>query len=360
MAELNPLPVFWAEIEVRNDVDVSLVGHIAETTAKELAFPRRRQAEARIVATELAQNLVDHKTLDGRIRITGTSLLGVPYLITASLDKGSGFTDICLAMQDGATARNSFGIGLGTVSRLADQMVYCSRLNGTSPCPDLGSEIIYKAVIAVELWPDRACPPVPDTRGLDVSALIRPFPGETLCGDAVHIKYDEDFTRIVLMDGTGHGCEAAESVEEAVRALENTDARYGLEMVFENVACAVSHTSGLGLTVMKLGHCEGTVEAAAVGNVESVLYIDGTRYAVSCQAGLLGRSTVKKLRTNSYKCNFHSLVFMYTDGQAPVYRFLPDKIEYSFPSLLWNQILFSPEKNISDDVSLMVWQWKKR
>ncbi|WP_236517281.1 phosphoserine phosphatase [Sandaracinus amylolyticus] len=100
-------------------------------------------------------------------------------------------------------------------------------------------------------------------RGL--AQLVRPFPGETACGDDVVVVRSESAILIAVIDALGHGERAAE-VARALRAsLEGADLSLGLRALFDRAHTALRGTRGAAMTAVLLRASE--LEACGVGNV---------------------------------------------------------------------------------------------
>ncbi|AKF02874.1 hypothetical protein [Sandaracinus amylolyticus] len=100
-------------------------------------------------------------------------------------------------------------------------------------------------------------------RGL--AHLVRPFPGETACGDDVVVVRHETAILIAAIDALGHG-EKAEEVARALRAsLESADVSLGLRALFDRAHTALRGSRGAAMTAVLVRASE--VDACGVGNV---------------------------------------------------------------------------------------------
>jgi len=103
----------FRELPVSQPADVSVIRHVAGQMAAEQHFPAQRLAEIRLMASELAQNHLDHKTKDGRIRVSSLRIQGVPCLTLASIDQGPGITDVAGLLARETGCRSTTGLGVG-------------------------------------------------------------------------------------------------------------------------------------------------------------------------------------------------------------------------------------------------------
>jgi serine/threonine protein phosphatase PrpC len=104
----------------------------------------------------------------------------------------------------------------------------------------------------------------------DHGVAIAPRPGEVECGDRHLVQPHEHGVLIAVMDGLGHGAEAAETAAAAAEALS----RHADESVVTMVrACheALRGSRGVALAVAAYDRRDGTVTWLGVGNVDAVL-----------------------------------------------------------------------------------------
>ncbi len=98
----------------------------------------------------------------------------------------------------------------------------------------------------------------------------RAFPGEEVCGDLALIKLVAGGVLLAVVDGLGHGREAAAVARTAVTILENhaTDA---LSVLVRRSHEGLARTRGAVMTLAYLDGGYGRLVWVGVGNVEAVL-----------------------------------------------------------------------------------------
>ncbi len=96
-----------------------------------------------------------------------------------------------------------------------------------------------------------------------VGARVRACPGETVSGDHAVIRVLDDRVLIAVIDGLGHGPEAAHAANEAAAILQNEEPV--LVSLFASAHAALAGTRGAAMTVAIAG--PGSVDVAGVGNV---------------------------------------------------------------------------------------------
>jgi len=189
--------------------------------ADKTATMSRLHSAARLARTALAARLLAHGFYAGQDQIM------------LALDRGSGMVDPGRCMQDGYSTAGSPGNGLGAVARLADITRIYSR-------PGQGSAILARFVNA------------PGTASQTLlGATLAPYPGERVCGDNWSWSSTARGRTLMLVDGSGHGAEAARAAEIAVRSF-NEHADAACEDIVERLHRALAATRGAALAVARI------------------------------------------------------------------------------------------------------------
>ncbi len=359
MAKLNRQPV-WRQFPVSSPADVLLVRYAVDQLANSLDFSPQRRAEAVLVASELAQNHVNCRTSDGNITMGGVHCGQSALLTLFSVDNGPGIEDVKKALMDGVTTGNSFGNGLGTVRRLADDFAICSDRDGNAPCSftDLhyATRIPGTMIGASFWWPMEPCIPPDNIR---LSAIVSPMPGERFCGDGVHVIANDHITRIVLMDALGHGSAAAESIIAAQQVLDLCPADEALDMVVPQLDRALTHHRGMAALFIKLHEKTGRVETCGIGNIYGC-FNDGHReFPVTSLSGVIGQNfNCRRLMVQEFCFSKEVSCVMLSDGldESALMTGCPNDI----PPLFSSYLTFVNALSGQDDAAIIVWKWQKK
>ena len=118
----------------------------------------------------------------------------------------------------------------------------------------------------------------------------RPKPGEAACGDASVVEVVPGGACLAVIDGLGHGPQAAIASAAAVASLRGACGR-SLPDVFRACDEALRATRGVVMTVVQISDSPPTITWAGVGNIEAVL-IRADRAAVPPREALLPRGGV--------------------------------------------------------------------
>src|SRR5580693_620574 len=111
---------------------------------------------------------------------------------------------------------------------------------------------------------------------LDWASAVRPFPGEHESGDVLFVDSFPGGTLVALIDGLGHGPEAAGAASAAVAALALSSSD-SVGVLLERCHRALSRTRGAAMSLLSLR--EGVLSWVGVGNVEAVLLRGGSTEA---------------------------------------------------------------------------------
>lgn len=290
----------------------------AARLAEALAFNATLAGELAIVVTEAATNILRHAG-SGELLLRplrGARGNGIEVL---AIDPGPGIADIGHSLRDGVSTAGTPGSGLGAMQRLAAEFALYS-------FPGKGT-VLYLA-----LWADDA---VGDVAGamsaaLQVGVISLPKPREQVCGDGWMVSATEEPLVLAVVDGLGHGPDAAAASRAVLDTLrdrtERTPARL-LELAHQRarptrgaaVAFAVLQRREAATPgPLQLAASVGTrsLQFAGVGNIAaSVLSGDLPRQQLISHNGIVGHN-LRKVQEVGAKVRDGDLLVMHSDGLA--------------------------------------------
>jgi len=152
---------------------------------------------------------------------------------------------------------------------------------------------------------------------IDAAFATLPLPGQSESGDLSFIKRVGKGTLIAVVDGLGHGQEAASAAHAAVGALD----RYSREPLIELVRRAHDALTGLRGVVLGLAYLDphaATMAWLGVGNVGGVLLRADvgnrpSRITLVPNAGFIGAEPAHPT-TRSVPLALGDTVILYSDG----------------------------------------------
>jgi serine/threonine protein phosphatase PrpC len=149
------------------------------------------------------------------------------------------------------------------------------------------------------------------TASLDIGWVDRPFKGERVCGDRVELITDETHSLIAVIDGLGHGPQAAEASLAAAEYIRAHASR-PLDEVLRGCDRAIRHTRGVAATVIRIDHTTLVLEHAGVGNVDLASTARQRVRAIS-EPGVIGGRT-RKVLASQHQLERGDLLILHSDG----------------------------------------------
>ncbi|MFD7705100.1 SpoIIE family protein phosphatase [Streptomyces caelestis] len=301
-------------VPVQDPTRVRDVRVAAEEASAEAGLDERRTADAALVATELATNLLKHAQAGEMIvdvvdpPVPGEGRPGRVVQIT-SLDHGPGIADVDGALRDGFSTTRSLGAGLGTCRRLADDFGLHSALG--------------RGTVAVARLGPAAGEGSAGVPGVRAGGVNVPFAGADFSGDAWAWVGSGDRLTLMLADGLGHGSEAARASTAAVEELRRW-ARLTPAECLPRLHTALAGTRGAAVAVAQLDTRAGRLRFAGIGNVTARLR-EGDRWrSLLSRPGIVGMHRPLTMREDEVDWTPESLLILHTDGLPSRWTPAPD------------------------------------
>lgn len=279
--------------------EVTQVGEARRQCAalcRALAFRETVTAAAAIVATELATNLVKHAS-GGRILLQ--ALADAKSLELLSVDRGPGMTDVARCLRDGYSSTHSPGTGLGAVRRLSTEFDIFS-------LPGKGTAVFSRMSDGQPAQP--AC-----GTWFQTGAVCLPMHDGEPCGDAWAVAQFPGRLVVLVVDGLGHGPDAAAAANAAVTVFRN-HAEESTQTIVEAIHAGLRGTRGAAVGVAEIDRAQRTVRYTGVGNVAGQIHSGGapSRRFVS-HNGIAG-GEARKIQEFAYPWSADSLLILHSDG----------------------------------------------
>lgn len=312
--------------------DASAVGEArrgAQVLAQSLHLDETIAGRVSIVVTELGNNLMRHAG-GGLLLIQHVRAVdGGDQIEVLSLDSGPGMTSIDQCLQDGYSTGGTSGTGLGAVRRLASLFdVYSIAGRGCVVLARVGAG--QTAAFG------------------GVSTAVR---GETVCGDCWRLAMERGRFAALVMDGLGHGENAAAAATIAADAFVASpyDAP---EVTMERVHARLSGTRGAaGACVLRTE--EARLRFTGVGNISVRAFGSGVSQGMPSHNGILG-AQVRRIQPFEYDARHHPLLIMHTDGISS--RWDLDQYEglrVRHPAIIAG-VLYRDHRRVRDDATILV------
>lgn len=292
------------EVLVTEPSQVAEARRRATAAAAAAGFGEVTAGQAALVATELSSNMIKHGG-GGRLLVSP----GNRCLDLLALDSGPGMADVEVCMADGYSTSGTRGQGLGAVRRLAQSVDVASWTGGGTA--------VWAHLIAADqadedgLAQDIPRPPV--VRDAGAWAVHLAMPGEDVCGDGWDWFEDERGRTVFVVDGLGHGTEAALAANAALTVFRRHRDAPPAEIIAA-VHHGIRHTRGGAVACARIDWTSATATFAGLGNIAGALVMPSgqTRRMVSMN-GTAGHNA-RKVQGFEYPCPANALLVMHSDG----------------------------------------------
>jgi anti-sigma regulatory factor (Ser/Thr protein kinase) len=286
-------------VRIEGADEVGLARRNASVMASQLGFSEADAARAALVATECATNLWKHAG-GGEILLTQADDAGERFIEILALDKGPGMANVTACRRDGYSTAGSNGTGFGAMERMSSECHIHSE-------PGKGTAVLSRIR-------GKADAESPSRSLLRIGAVSVPKRGESVCGDGFTVRQDEGVTSILVVDGLGHGPDAAGCARTACRTFENSRRREPVEAMRE-LDEALRQMRGAAAAVARFEPAQRQIRFTGVGNIAGAIY-DGreTRHMAS-MPGIVGQG-LRSVKEFTYPWPPNGTVLLYSDGIA--------------------------------------------
>ena len=282
--------------------DRSLIAFIKReihNLALHIGFTPHRAAETDIIVAELTSNLIKYAN-GGELLYRANVEEEHNVIEIYSLDKGAGFENLSKIMNDGYSSSNTLGHGLGSIKRLSNDFQIYSMKNWG--CVQY-IKICEKA--------DSILPPLQS--GLNYAAIALNYPNEKFCGDGYHIKNSRRGFQIFLGDGLGHGENAYEAVQLAIKAFKQSLETEPAE-ILRDIHAKVKKSRGLVATIASVDYASETWNICGIGNISTRIYDGLDNKTYTPYNGIIGHNIPRTLNSTAVPYKKHQIIVMHSDG----------------------------------------------
>jgi anti-sigma regulatory factor (Ser/Thr protein kinase) len=268
--------------------------------AQSLGFSDKYQADAALVVTEAATNILKYA---GRGEISlrpyrEGAMDGQQGLEVLALDKGPGIANLDLAQRDGYSTGGSLGAGLGTMVRLSTLFdIYSTEGGGT-------------ALLARIAGAKGAASQPP---GYEFGARSTPKAGQEVCGDAWSVHRVHGKLGVALLDGLGHGPLASEASARAVGIFQNFNGDDTPSDVLRRAHEGLKSTRGAVMAVALFDPSTASVAFAGVGNIVGIVVSGEVTQHLLSTDGTVGYN-MRLVRESTLDWKPGSVLIATTDG----------------------------------------------
>jgi anti-sigma regulatory factor (Ser/Thr protein kinase) len=271
----------------RSIADLALTVQLDDVAAGELA----------LAVTEAGSNVFKHAG-SGNIVARVIERSGVFGVEVMAIDKGPGIANVTASMRDGHSTTGTPGSGLGALQRMTSDLEVWSR-------PGAGT------LVRFEVWP-KVRPASAEAMASGVISAMKS--GEDVCGDGWTVLQGRGRVVVFLVDGLGHGPEAATAARIAIEIVERNAQRDAPE-IMDAVHGALRSTRGAAAAVALLQPENELCVYCGIGNIAASIRGSGAARSMVSHNGTLGHQ-VRKIQEFQYPFPKGSLLIMHSDGIA--------------------------------------------
>lgn len=335
-------------IQVKQPEDINQLQNFLKGLSGKMAIDETTAGQIVLAATELAGNLLYHRTVNNRIVISSLRQQKNQAIEIESIDEGPGIRNLRLALTDGYSTLGTTGTGLGAVNRLMDEFEITSytRENARPPAQKIGTHVVCRKWLPVKAHHFTRL-----EGQMKFSILTRPRYGEKQNGDAYLIAQDTQSTFVALIDALGHGPEAARAAATAVDYLKK---HYREEpgQLIKGTHEACRGTRGVVMAVCRIDHEKNQLRYAGIGNILLRGYTPSGHIQPANLEGILGL-TLRRVKVHTHPWP-GGLIIMFTDGIKPHWNHADIEAYREAPVVTLTDYLFHKYSRWQDDATILV------
>ena len=322
-------------IQIDDRTQVGEARRAAVEMAEALGLGDTQAGKVALAVTEAATNIVKHAGT-GKIVLGPLVRAATVGLEILALDRGPGISNVTASMRDGYSTAGSMGAGLGALSRV-------------SPSFELYSQPGRGTALRLEVW--AGAPPPPEAE-LEVGAVCLPKTGEEVPGDGWRLEASGDYRTVMVVDGLGHGPNAARAARAATEAFAaHPSATPGALMQICHGALAA--TRGAAGAAARVVPAKKHGSFAGVGNIACRVELTGARRQLVSHSGTLGH-VMRRVQEFEFDFPVGALLILQSDGLTTRWT------SEDYPGLLGKHagliagVLYRDHSRGTDDVTVVV------
>jgi anti-sigma regulatory factor (Ser/Thr protein kinase)/serine/threonine protein phosphatase PrpC len=308
--------------------------------AEKAGFSAERIGRLDIIVAEMASNLLKHG-------LRKCELLWKPFIHNheagieiLALDTGPGISNMGLAMQDGYSTSGTAGEGLGAIRRLSDTFDIYSQTGG-------GTAVLSR-LYAREI-------PHWFSQTFTVAGVSVSKPGEKLCGDGYFIEYkpENNFFRLLILDGLGHGPEAHLASQAAIATFAELE-QEEQGQVLKQIHQEIKKTRGAVAMALQYSFGEKLLRYCGVGNISGRVFgPDGTKALMSYN-GIVGHILSSRIHDQEVSWEKGRLLILNSDGINSRWDLSKYQLIQKHDPALIAACLYRDHSRGTDDVTVIV------
>ena len=293
---LPPSDVMCWSVSIEDITGAVEARRMATRLAEVLQFSESDVGRVALVVTEAATNIARHAGR-GEILLRRTTMDATADFELLALDNGPGMTNVAACMRDGFSTAGSSGDGMGAIARLSTTFDIFS-------APGKGTALLSRISVRRErslgsplLW----------------GAVGVPMLGGDVSGDAYAVHEAPGRSRILVVDGVGHGLHAFDAAQKAIGGFHRMSDE-GPASLLQALDQDLRGTRGVAAVTVDISWPDREVRYAGVGNIAGMLLPPGEKgTGLVSHPGTLGQAT-GRVQEFTRRWPDRALLVVHSDG----------------------------------------------
>ncbi|HUR66889.1 MAG TPA: ATP-binding protein [Chitinophagaceae bacterium] len=266
--------------------------------AIEGGFSGHRLGEIELIIAEVTSNLVKHAIKGGILLARILKEDGGGFELIA-IDDGPGIKLTAKMMEDGQTTKGTLGQGLGAIKRLSDLF-------------DIYSMVGWGTIVFSRSYIKKNKPITPGV--FEINGISVAKKDEVKCGDAWSVRENENYIKIAMIDGLGHGASAHNAATIAVEAARLYPSNNPVNEL-RHMHDSLKKTRGAVVNITHLDKRNKQLVYSGVGNISMKVLSPGNVKACFSYNGIVGHILPASLNNHNLVWNEQlDVVVMHSDG----------------------------------------------
>lgn len=299
-------------------------------------FSSQKIGEIDIIVAELTSNLIKFAETGELLYRIGSDENGTFFEVNC-IDSGKGIKNLPRMMLDGVSSSETLGQGLGAIDRLSHaSAIYTKNDWGT---------VVHSKVYKNEVGLSHR------KKNIDCGVVQVCCPGEKVCGDGYAVKKVENGFQFFMGDGLGHGINAHEAAQEAIKAFKECREKSPSD-ILRYIHQSVKKTRGLVASVIHLDITNQKWSICGIGNISVSIYTGLTAKNYTPYNGILGHNIPRTLNNSLQDLEKYQTLIMHSDGLRTRWNLtdLPGILKYD-PNVI-AAVLYKDNARHNDDMSV--------
>ncbi|MEJ6980873.1 SpoIIE family protein phosphatase [Pedobacter sp. P351] len=305
--------------------------------ATEAGFSPKKISALDIIVAEMTSNLLKYAE-KGELLMCITGENENEYLELICIDSGPGIADPAKMMLDGVSTSRTFGNGLGSIKRLSDYF-------------EIYSIMGWGTILLCRIYKDSE--KHTESKKLVVRSLVLPKPGEIVSGDGGAYTLSQEYFKLLVADGLGHGIEANKAIIEARAAFKLCKENDPVE-ILRFIHDSIKKTRGAVGTVVVHDFKNKLWKIAGVGNISTCIMNYQQARNLMSYNGIIGHNIPNSMKTLEIASTEFQQVILCSDGLKTRWDSSKYPGIHKFDPSLLSAALYKDYGRKTDDMSVVI------